>query len=96
MNRAEKRRAFRNGELYHAKEVEQIAKGTAKDFLKQFVNDYTAAIALALRDELDFGHVRTKRVLDRIASIFDSINKGHLTVEDIKQTLSEEVRIMIR
>ena len=57
------------------------------------VHQYTCAVALVLRDRLDFGKTRLLRTLEQINDTFDSIDKGYLFIDDIIKTISDETGI---
>ena len=57
------------------------------------VHQYTCAVAIVLRDKLDFGRTRLLRTLEQINDTFDSIDRGYLTMGDIKKAISDETGI---
>ena len=60
------------------------------------VHQYTCAVAIVLRDKLDFGRTRLLRTLEYINDTFDSIDKGYLSMEDIKKTIADETGIDLK
>jgi hypothetical protein len=60
------------------------------------VSAYSAAMALCLHDKLGFGPVRAQRFMKQVEELFDSINQGYLTVEDVIKTVEEELGISIK
>jgi DNA gyrase/topoisomerase IV subunit A len=58
------------------------------------MQDITLAIvAMQLRDKLDFGTKRVKRVIDGINETIDDINKGIISVEDVFGVVEDELKL---
>lgn len=72
---------------------ENIKIKTSKDAIDFAVTNYTACVALCLHDKLGFGHYRTCRFLRYVDNLFDSINKGYLSLDDVLETVEEEIGI---
>lgn len=91
MNRAERRKAAK-GKVDHMdlKRLETQASQKAIDYT---VTRYSAAVALACRDKLGFGKIRTQRFINQILEIFKAIDEDYLTIEDVVQTVKEELDI---
>lgn len=64
-------------------EVEEIEKNILSNFC--FV------VIMALRDEFGFGESRAIRFADRVFELDDSIARGYLSFDDIRETLREEL-----
>jgi hypothetical protein len=94
MNRAQ-RRAYQQGGLYTVDHLREILKQDRKEVLNKLANDYSAVVALCLRDKLGFGHKRAARFLRSVSTMFNDLQDGHLTIEDIKATLAEEIKVII-
>lgn len=64
--------------------------------IRKTIHDMINVTALCLRDKLRFGHVRTKRMLRAISETHDDIYKNRLSLQDIKDTLKDEINIVIK
>ena len=51
---------------------------------------------LCLKDKLGFGPVRAQRFMNNVEELFDSINQGYLSLDDVIQTVEEELNISIK
>lgn len=71
-------------ERYVNERVEQIAGEIARDYL--------LILMLVLHDEFGFGKKRIMHTYTRVCDISDSISRGLMTFEDIRQTLINECR----
>ncbi len=61
------------------------------------MQDITLAIvAMQLRDKLDFGTKRVKRVIDGINETIDDINKGIISVDDVFYVVEDELKLTAR
>lgn len=90
MNRKQRREKFTGVEVEALKAL-AYANG---------VQDATSAIyastLLVLRDKFGFGAIRAERLLAAITDQVDSINKGYVSIEDMKQTVNEELGIKLK
>lgn len=50
---------------------------------------------MALHDKFGFGPIRCERFTDAVLELYDSFEKGYVTLDDIHQTLKEETGITI-
>lgn len=64
--------------------------------IRKTIHDMLNVTALCMRDKLRFGHLRTRRMLEAIAETHDDTYKNRLSIEDIKETLKEEINIIIK
>lgn len=94
MNRQTRRRLARQG--VKVDEVKRMQEQAEKDAIAFAVEQYSAVVALCLRDKLGFGKVRAQRFMGQVDEMFDSINKGYLTLDDVLETVEEELGIRIR
>ena len=61
------------------------------------MQDITLAIvAMQLRDKLDFGTKRVKRVIDGINETIDDINKEIISVDDVFNVIEDELKLTAR
>lgn len=72
---------------------ENIKAKTSKDAIDFTIMNYIACVALCLHDKLGFGHDRTCRFMRDVDNLFDSINKGYLSLDDVLKTVEEEIGI---
>lgn len=79
-----------------------IQQGYERGFKKgkeetiELATKYSMAVPLmALRDEFGFGQKRLLQFYESFMDLYDSIEKGYLTIEDIVKTINEETDIEI-
>jgi hypothetical protein len=94
MNRAQ-RRAGITTNYYTEAQVRQLLVSDRQKLLKKFANDYSAVVALCLRDKLRFGKERSIRFMEKVDILFQDLANGVITIDDIKQVLVDEVKIYI-
>lgn len=101
MNRAEKRRAERQAQKQEktftmkGSDVEKIRHDTLRQ-ASRFAFEFTIGIPLlVLRDEFGFGKTRCARFYEAAAVLVDSIDKGLLTIDDIRQTIEKELDVKL-
>ncbi len=71
-------------ERYVSERVDEISGEIARDYL--------LVLMLVLHDEYGFGKKRIMHIYTRVCDISDSISRGLMTFEDIRQTLINECR----
>ena len=71
-------------ERYVSERVDEIAGEIARDYL--------LVLMLVLHDEYGYGKKRIMHIYTRVCDISDSISRGLMTFEDIRQTLIKECR----
>ena len=70
-----------------------------RDADKLIHSSYTAFLLLgimALRTKFDFGSARIERWIDEINDLKESYEKGYISVQDLQQTIKEEIGIEIK
>lgn len=50
---------------------------------------------MALRNKFEFGNARIERWIDEVNDLWDSYNKGFISLEDLKKTIKEETGVTI-
>lgn len=75
------------------KDIKKMEKSIAKDSIDFTIMNYLACVALCLHDKLGFGHNRACRFMQDVDNLFDSINKGYLSLDDVLKTVEEEIGI---
>jgi hypothetical protein len=97
MNRTQRRALVSsNVKLYTEQEVRAMVRKSNEDVMKKLADSYCAIMTLTLRDCLKFGHVRSKRFIEHFTTLCNDLQDGLLTVDDIKQTVTEEVGVIIK
>lgn len=96
MNRQQLRNSIKKGDFITLTEHEQRMRNFGVQLLRRAVNDYSAAVCLATRDELKFGRKRATRFLKKVNELFEDIERGRLDMNDIKSTLEEEIGVVIK
>ena len=94
LNRAQRRAAITTN-YYTEAQVRQLLVSDRQKLLKKFANDYSAVVALCLRDKLRFGKERSIRFMEKVDILFQDLANGVITIDDIKQVLVDEVKIYI-
>jgi hypothetical protein len=94
MNRAERRRIAKS--RVSAKDLLNIQRTEGLKAVNLTVHDFSVAVAATLHDKLGFGTMRLSKTLNDISELFDSINKGYVSIEDLEQTLKEETGVVIQ
>lgn len=89
MNRALRRQSAKRG--ITAKDLRQ--EGLSATRLA--VDAYSVAVATVLRDKLGFGDKKLIMTMKQIEGLFDSINSGYVSIEDLKGVLRDEVGVEI-
>ena len=85
ITRQERRRLERKG-------IDRAELSRVMDYI---VKQYSAVVALCLHDRLGFGKVRAQRFMREVDDVFDSINRGYLSLDDVLETVEEELGILI-
>lgn len=97
MNRQQRRQQEKkNKQTLTRAEAKQAASLTARVVMDKAIKDYSAAIMLCLHDKLGFGPKRAQRFMAQVEELFDSINQGYLSVDDVIKTVEEELGIQIK
>ena len=89
MNRALRRQSAKRG--ITAKDLRQEGMFATR----LAVDAYSVAVATVLRDKLGFGDKKLSMTMKQIEGLFDSINSGYVSIEDLKAVLRDEVGIKI-
>lgn len=71
-------------ERYVSERVDEIASEIARDYL--------LILMLVLHDEYGFGKRRIMHVYTRVCDLSDSVSKGLMTFEDVRQALIDECK----
>lgn len=91
MNRAERRKKAKLGVTSAVlKDVQQHAKKVAIDTTTTAI---MGSVLLTLKDEFGWGHTRAARLMKSTIDRFEAMTEGYLTIEDIRNTVREELGI---
>lgn len=96
MNRKTFRELSKQGQLLTLDSAQHMVSQSEKRILTKAVTDYSAVMALCLKTKLGFGHVRTVKFLNHVGEMFQDIQDGRISIEDVKKQLHEEVGILIK
>jgi len=77
------------------KELESIIEERTRDAIKYTVRQYSAVVALCLRDKLEFGKKRAQRFMKDVDTMFGDVMAGYLTLDDVIETVEKELDITI-
>lgn len=103
MNREERRRAAKAGLPAKKEPIINIKAGDVTR-MKQDASREAADMAfllmlglpvMVLHDKFGFGPVRCERFTDQVLELYDSFEKGYVTLEDIHLALKEETGITL-
>lgn len=64
--------------------------------LEDGVDGFTVMLIYVLADKYGFGNRKLSQVLASVQNIADSINKGYVSLQDLKDVLKEECDIEIK
>ena len=93
LNRGTRRRLERNGVV--VKELESIIEERTRDAIDYTVRQYSAVLALCLKDKLGFGKKRAQRFMKDVDTMFGDVLAGYLTLDDVIETVEKELDITI-
>jgi hypothetical protein len=93
LNRGTRRRLQRNGVV--VKELESIIEEQTRNAIDYTVRQYSAVVALCLKDKLGFGKTRAQRFLKDVDTMFSDVLAGYLTLDDVIETVEKELNITI-
>lgn len=93
LNRGTRRRLERNGVVM--KELESIIEERTRNAIDYTVRQYSAVLALCLKDKLGFGKKRAQRFMKDVDTMFGDIIAGYLTLDDVIETVEKELDITI-
>lgn len=103
MNRAERRRAtkaglpVKNEPVINIKavDVQQMKKDASLEAANKAFLLMLGLPVMVLHDKFGFGPVRCEHFTDAVLDLYDSFEKGYVTLEDIHGALKEETGITI-
>ncbi len=76
-------------------EIDKIKKDAAEKAIDIAMTLMLGLPVMVLHDKYGFREVRLKRFIDQVHELYDSYEKGLLTLKDIHDTLLEDVGITI-
>lgn len=96
LNRQQLRQQVKQGKLYTEAQLMALLRKSHDYTMKEFTHRYTAVITLALRDQLGFGPKRAHAFMEHVEQILLSLADSTITIEDIYQTIEDEVGVVIK
>jgi hypothetical protein len=93
MTRAERRRLSK-GKI-NMDELQEIINDRVMEAIAYTVRQYSAVVALCLRDKLGFGKTRAQRFMKDVDTMFGDVMAGYLTLDDVIETVEKELDITI-
>ena len=93
MTRAERRRLSK-GKI-NMGELQEIINDRVMESIAYTVRQYSAVVALCLKDKLGFGKTRAQRFLKDVDTMFGDVMAGYLTLDDVIETVEKELDITI-
>lgn len=73
------------------KQVEKIEK----KHLEKLTNEYHLIWIWALRNKYEFGTKRINDILDKVGEIAQDITEGHISFDDIREALEDEIGLKL-
>ena len=93
MTRAERRRLSK-GKI-NMDELQGVINDRVMEAIAYTVRQYSAVVALCLKDKLGFGKTRAQRFMKDVDTMFGDIMAGYLTLDDVIETVEKELDITI-
>lgn len=63
------------------------------DLTKELMTKITVAMVVSIHDTYNFKHKRLQRVLDKAMNLFECIDAGTVTLEDLTDWVKDELKI---
>jgi hypothetical protein len=67
-----------------------------KAWIRKAAVDYSIAVAYTLAYKFDIPKEKLQAILFEVGDLFDSIQKDYVSIEDMRQALSEEMGVVIK
>lgn len=93
MTRAERRRLSK-GKI-NMVELQEVINDRVMESIAYTVRQYSAVVALCLKDKLGFGKTRAQRFMKDVDTMFGDVMAGYLTLDDVIETVEKELDITI-
>ena len=71
-------------------QIQQIKKDAAKEAVGEVIELTLGIPAMVLKDKYGFGKKRLPEALDHMVDLYESYERGYLTLQDIRKALWEE------
>ena len=103
MNRTERRRAGRQGKAipsepmrqYKQSEIDAIEERARREGCRFAVEMMLGFPIMVLRDKYGFGRKRLEQFVDHVTELYDSFERGYITLEDLRDTIHAETGVTI-
>ena len=94
MNRDQRRQAYKA--RIQPEELKRYEIAREAEIIERIVHELNTATLMVLRDKFGFGTVRLKRLHDALLEIWDSVEKGYLSIKDMENTIFNETGLDVR
>lgn len=92
-NREQRRKLPKQQRVPSSESFHQELRAERKKTADFVVQAYTAAMLMVLRDKFGFGHERASKALWAVQQAFDSVQTGHVSVDDWWDIIEAELQI---
>jgi len=93
LTRQQRRKLERKG--IDMAEYKRLTVEIAEDAVSFVIAQYSAVLALCLHDKLGFDKEKAQKFMTEVQEMFDSVEKGYLSLDDVLETVREELNIHI-
>ena len=77
-------------------QIEEIKRKAVKDAVQALIELTLGLPVMVLHDKHGWGKIRNERFVDDVMNLYDSYEKGYLSLEDIRDVLWEEAGTRIK
>lgn len=77
-------------------QIEEIKRSVVKEAVQTLIELMLGLPIMVLHDKHGWGKIRNSRFVDDVMYLYDSYEKGYITLEDVRDTLWEEADTRIR
>lgn len=91
MNRQERRKIDKKN--LTARDIKSIQDSSKSKGIDVATSAIFASLALTLQDKWQWDNMSIKKLLAQVDELFDSVNNGYLSIEDLKKTVNDEIGI---
>ena len=103
MNRAERRKVGKQGKpaphepmrQYKQSEIDAIEERVRKESIRFALTMMLGFPIMVLRDKYGFGRARLEQFVDHVEYLYDSFERGYITLEDLRDTIHAETGVTI-
>lgn len=77
-------------------QIEAIKRQAAKEAVQEVMELTLGLPCMVLTDKFSFDDDQMKQFIDRLLELYDSYDRGYLSLEDVRNVLKEEGGIVLR